>query len=189
MQISLVKQDLYNTLEDEEMVEAYLTKIKEKGQLLEKATKIAEKTNSINKERYSRYFAEKEEEERRFEEIRNAGSIMINNAIVKGDIGNIKIPENEKKSFHEFLQNSVKFDKKSGKTLITYEINSPDDLKHEFFRYRKGDLKDYIDRTAKTMALDKIFPKKTESGTTKEPNKGQLTEEQIVNFLSGKGRI
>lgn len=89
--------------------------------------------------------------ERKTQAINKLGTV-VDNVVATGKIGNINIPEKDRKPFAEALKKNVRYD--NGKFMLVSELTdeSLNELfGKEYFAYKKGDLGQLVEAAAKTQ--------------------------------------
>lgn len=139
---------------DDEEIEDAIKGALDKGGL----DKLFERTDKLLKQAAKEQVSQIEREEKEAERVQKAKdkdiktfSDNISNIISKGEINNFTIPEKDRAAFEKEFKNKLYY--QEGKFYLREEIN-PDDLKArmqaEFFKYRKGDIKDIALKEGKT---------------------------------------
>src|SRR5690606_3330803 len=95
-----------------------------------------------------------EEADKKNRELRADMDKRLSSIVKKGEIKDWIIPANDRENFVKYLRENIGF--ADGKFYITRPLD-PDklseELQSEFFRFKKGDLKDLIDRRAKEVSV------------------------------------
>jgi hypothetical protein len=165
----IVKSSLKEQGWSDKRIARHIEVLKDDDALFEEASEIAEK----KKEEVQRSTAEKvkqaEEIDHKNRELRQAMNKKLTETISSGEIKNWVIPKNDREKFAGFMRENIVFD--GGKFYLRRELD-PDklseELQGEYFKFKKGNLKDLIERTAKSVSVKKLkresdSPRKTES--------------------------
>ena len=122
-------------------------------------------------EKESKTKAENEERKGKASEMVNS----INELIQKGAIGDFLIPEKDKKALASHVLSSIRYE--DGKFMLVKSLTKDqlsEEIQNEYFRFKKGNISDLIERKAKTKLVSKL---KSKSDSNRRIKGGGSAEE------------
>lgn len=155
-------------------IEDLIQTAEDSKKLLEKATKAQEDLKAIEskreEEQRKKIADERALEERTLTNFEN----FIGNAVKKGKLDDINIPENQKGKFLEYISNQ-NVEIKDGEVYLYRKVEpdtTNDILKMLYFDFRKGNLKDIAQNIAKQEKVIRLKSAPAPKGGTQAPLDG-----------------
>lgn len=190
MQKAILKEDMRAQGVSEKRIEALVKTIYNSGDLY---TESQESLKRLKEEQEYKFQQELEliekEKQNQQQEINQFGSV-IEDVVVKGQIGDFVINEKDKKGFYEFLANNIQYSDGNFYAVVPLEkdINKLNrQLQTEYFRYKNGNLKDIIVKQAITENAKKLKSNIRESfvsgGIDKEHPSKPTWNQELKNKL------
>lgn len=156
-QEQIVRQDLKKLGWSDKKVDRWVETLRDDDELYNEAKTALEKNQKAKAEADKKRLEEIEKTNAEKKKQIESMSQSISKVIEKGSLKNWIIPGKEKENFNNYVRQNVFF--ADGKFFIRREISPEsleDELQGEFFRYRKGNLSDLVERQAKSESAKRL---------------------------------
>lgn len=170
LQTTMYKSSLTRSGLDEELAQAQVDKAIKDGKLFEKSDAIYKKTEKEQQQQLAEIERKGQVAEAEFSKAANVTAQSIAVVVNENKLG-IIIPDSDKKAFIAYVQERLEYDSAGKRFLLTEPIDLNDHRQMEamFYKYKKGNLKEFIAREAQSSNVRRL---KSAITKTKETSTG-----------------
>lgn len=188
---NIVAQELkqIGLLSDEEIT-AKLAKMEDEGKLTSTAKSLFDKRQSEFQQKNEQAIKNEQLRIQQFNEIVNKNLSTIETTINNGKLGDlIEIPIAERPKFLEFMSSVGLEADENGKIYTKQYLDNESDLQSLFFKYRKGNLNDFIKAKASTQSIQSLLKKGVTKQETPKTKQEELDAQVQAYIERTRGQI